>query len=217
MAFDGVNATWALLLLPMAVLSAVLFAGRVAGLAVLALAATVLVAAAFARIPGFDPVNVAFSLLLSALLVLVGAGYREARKTAREAQKQLQSREAHLRSILDTVPDATVVIDTQGKMISFNLAAVRQFGYSEAEVLGSPGDDGDDPSAGLALRADAIPRDGAAAAVGCLPLQRLPTHDGQRLLPVAGGAVQAADDRLARRHREALRRGRRGNTSAPGA
>jgi two-component system sensor kinase FixL len=48
----------------------------------------------------------------------------------------LFEREAHLQSILDTVPDATVVIDDRGIMHSFNTSAVRQFGYSVDEALG---------------------------------------------------------------------------------
>jgi two-component system sensor kinase FixL len=44
--------------------------------------------------------------------------------------------EAHLRSILATVPDAMVVIDEQGIILSFSAAAERMFGFSEAEVLG---------------------------------------------------------------------------------
>ena len=44
--------------------------------------------------------------------------------------------ESHLRSILATVPDAMVVIDEQGEMLSFSAAAEKMFGYSEAEVLG---------------------------------------------------------------------------------
>jgi two-component system sensor kinase FixL len=48
----------------------------------------------------------------------------------------LDEREAHLRSILDTVLDATVVIEKDGTIVSFNSAAVRQFGYQEPEVIG---------------------------------------------------------------------------------
>ena len=44
--------------------------------------------------------------------------------------------ESHLRSILATVPDAMVVIDERGHMLSFSAAAEKMFGYSEAEVLG---------------------------------------------------------------------------------
>lgn len=44
--------------------------------------------------------------------------------------------ESHFRSILATVPDAMVVIDKRGHMLSFSAAAEKLFGYSEAEVLG---------------------------------------------------------------------------------
>jgi len=43
---------------------------------------------------------------------------------------------AHLRSILETVPDAMVIIDAQGRIISFSKAAERLFGFAEAELLG---------------------------------------------------------------------------------
>ncbi|WP_106638966.1 sensor histidine kinase [Allosphingosinicella vermicomposti] len=46
------------------------------------------------------------------------------------------AREEHLRSILDTVPDAMVVIDEGGLIISFSAAAEKMFGYNEAELLG---------------------------------------------------------------------------------
>lgn len=44
--------------------------------------------------------------------------------------------ETHLRSILDTVPDAMVVIDDAGRIISFSAAAERMFGYAERELVG---------------------------------------------------------------------------------
>jgi two-component system sensor kinase FixL len=44
--------------------------------------------------------------------------------------------EAHLRSILATVPDAMVVIDEVGSILSFSAAAEKMFGYSEAELIG---------------------------------------------------------------------------------
>jgi two-component system, LuxR family, sensor kinase FixL len=48
----------------------------------------------------------------------------------------LRAREAHLRSVLDTVPDATIVICEKGIIQSFNAAAERLFGHPEAEVVG---------------------------------------------------------------------------------
>ena len=46
------------------------------------------------------------------------------------------AREAHIRSILETVPDAMIVIDERGTILSFSKAAERMFGYSEEDVLG---------------------------------------------------------------------------------
>ncbi len=54
----------------------------------------------------------------------------------RAAEEALRSRESHLRSILSTVPDAMVVIDDRGLIVSFSAAAERLFGYQEAELLG---------------------------------------------------------------------------------
>ena len=55
---------------------------------------------------------------------------------ARAAQAALQEREAHLQSVLDTVPDAMVVIDTRGIMQSFSATAERLFGYRASEAVG---------------------------------------------------------------------------------
>ena len=46
------------------------------------------------------------------------------------------ARAAHLSSILNTVPDAMIVIDERGIMQSFSAAAERLFGYTAAEVIG---------------------------------------------------------------------------------
>lgn len=46
------------------------------------------------------------------------------------------AREAHLRSILETIPDAMVVIDEGGLILSFSAAAEKMFGYAETELLG---------------------------------------------------------------------------------
>ncbi|MES2045706.1 MAG: PAS domain S-box protein [Pseudomonadota bacterium] len=54
----------------------------------------------------------------------------------RAAEDQLRSRESHLRSILSTVPDAMVVIDAAGVMLSFSAAAQALFGYTEDMVVG---------------------------------------------------------------------------------
>jgi two-component system, LuxR family, sensor kinase FixL len=55
------------------------------------------------------------------------------RKAAELAQRESELR---LRSILDTVPDAIVVIDARGIIQSFSQAAEQLFGYESAEVVG---------------------------------------------------------------------------------
>ena len=54
----------------------------------------------------------------------------------KRAQADLATREAHLRSILDTVPEAMIVIDEQGLVTSFSAAAAKLFGYHPEEVIG---------------------------------------------------------------------------------
>jgi len=49
---------------------------------------------------------------------------------------ELIKREALLGSILETVPDAMVVIDERGMVQSFSVAAERMFGYTASEVCG---------------------------------------------------------------------------------
>jgi two-component system sensor kinase FixL len=51
-------------------------------------------------------------------------------------QRDMERREALLRSILDTVPDALIVIDRQGVIQSFSVAAERQFGFGPREMIG---------------------------------------------------------------------------------
>ncbi len=52
-------------------------------------------------------------------------------------EERVRTRERHFRSILDTIPDAMIVIDEHGIMQFFSSAAERQFGYAECEAIGS--------------------------------------------------------------------------------
>lgn len=54
----------------------------------------------------------------------------------RQAEAALQERQARLASILDTVPEAIIVIDDRGLIETFSPAAERLFGYAAAEVTG---------------------------------------------------------------------------------
>ena len=78
----------------------------------------------------------------AAIFVVLGVGIawfgerlRKARIAADESARAMMAREAHLQSILDTVPDAMVVIDTTGYIQSFSAAAEALFGYSSGEVI----------------------------------------------------------------------------------
>lgn len=55
----------------------------------------------------------------------------------RAADSRLRASAGQMRSILSTVPDAMVVIDARGRIISFSAAAERLFGYTEKEIFGS--------------------------------------------------------------------------------
>jgi len=54
----------------------------------------------------------------------------------RAVDRKLRASEAQLRSVLATVPDAMIVIDERGAIISFSPTAERLFGYSEEELAG---------------------------------------------------------------------------------
>ena len=54
----------------------------------------------------------------------------------KQVEEALRTRETHLRSILETIPDAMIVIDRSGIMQFFSNAAERQFGHSANEAIG---------------------------------------------------------------------------------
>lgn len=58
------------------------------------------------------------------------------RVAAAAEEASFAQREARLRSILETAPDAIIVIDEQGIIESFSPAAVRLFGFAAAEAIG---------------------------------------------------------------------------------
>ena len=86
--------------------------------------------------PTVTGVNVVIFALVGAAIAWLGGSFQSARAASQETAARLHRREAHLQSILDTVPDATVVIETDGTIVTFNAAAVRQFGYTPEEAVG---------------------------------------------------------------------------------
>jgi two-component system sensor kinase FixL len=113
-----------------AIVAAAAFGGLWPGLS-----ATTLGAAA-GLATGDDPVGAALFLLVGLALTFGGEWFQREGSRARAALEDLGEREAHLRSILDTIPDAMIVIDEKGLIRSFSPAAERLFGWSSAEAAG---------------------------------------------------------------------------------
>jgi two-component system sensor kinase FixL len=74
-------------------------------------------------------IDLSFFAIVGPVLGLMGDRLLRESDRARE-------RQAHLQSILDTVPEAMIVIDEKGIMRSFSAAAVRLFGWSVDEAVG---------------------------------------------------------------------------------
>ncbi|MBO9623697.1 MAG: PAS domain S-box protein [Sphingomonas sp.] len=55
-----------------------------------------------------------------------------------EREAALRRREVHLQSVIETVPDAIVVINDEGSILQFSSAAEALWGYSAEEVVGRP-------------------------------------------------------------------------------
>ena len=89
--------------------------------------------------PNLRLVNGGAAAIFLVLGVAVGLAGSAAQRQARQSAKvlaDLAAREAHLRSIIATVPDAMVVIDETGCIQLFSAAAVRLFGWSPEEAIG---------------------------------------------------------------------------------
>jgi CHASE3 domain sensor protein len=77
--------------------------------------------------------------VLAILSAALGAFFLKDQRSTnqlRVANEELALNHAHERSILETVPDAMVVIDERGKIQSFSATACRLFGYTDGEVQG---------------------------------------------------------------------------------
>jgi two-component system sensor kinase FixL len=82
-------------------------------------------------------VSVTISPIWDSQGVLIGASNMARDITAANAaQTAMRRSEAHLKSVLETVPDAMISIDTGGIMHSFSATAETLFGYKAAEVVG---------------------------------------------------------------------------------
>jgi two-component system sensor kinase FixL len=85
---------------------------------------------------GVDMVSAGLFALIGVGLAIGGEWFQRSRSSTERGAQTLREREAHLQSILDTVPDAMVVIDEKGIMQSFSAAAERLFGWTASETIG---------------------------------------------------------------------------------
>jgi two-component system sensor kinase FixL len=126
----------ALVFIPVIVVSAMM-GGLLPGLTATSLA-TLMTYWVLGHGDGFGPAWLELILLAisGGAIAWLGGGLHRTRGVWVRARTELERRDAHLHSVLDTVPDATVVIERDGTVTSFNSAAVRQFGYQPDEVIG---------------------------------------------------------------------------------
>ena len=83
-----------------------------------------------------DIINAAAFLAIGLGLAWLGGRIQRASQSAEAINRDLLAREAHLKSILETIPDAMVVIDPRGDIRSFSSAAERLFDRKAEEVIG---------------------------------------------------------------------------------
>jgi len=102
---------------------------------VLSLALTLL-PAGFSDVARADLASATIFAAIGTGIALFGEHLARVRLQAAASTQHLLAREAHLRSILDSVPDAMIVIDEKGIMQSFSSAAERLFGCTADEAIG---------------------------------------------------------------------------------
>ncbi len=135
-AWLGQRATF-IFFMPAVVLAAAL-AGLWPGLfaTLLGAAASLAVDEATGGIETGNLIAAAAFLLVGGAVATGGEWFQRALAQGEAITQDLARREAHLRSILETVPDAMVVIDEAGLMRDFSKAAERLFGWSAEEAIG---------------------------------------------------------------------------------
>lgn len=83
-----------------------------------------------------DATSVWLFLLLGGLLSVIGSMALARRRQREASARVLEEREAHLRSIFETAPEAMIVINDMGVIQSYGAAAERMFGWRPNEVVG---------------------------------------------------------------------------------
>jgi two-component system sensor kinase FixL len=121
---------------------AVLLAGGLAGLGpgllatVLATLLSMFVVRTSHQITTGELISATGFVVLGLAISWVGEQLQRSRVRAAISTRSAMAREAHLKSILDTVPEAVIVINERGVVQSFSSIAERLFGYAPDEVIG---------------------------------------------------------------------------------
>jgi two-component system sensor kinase FixL len=121
---------------------AILVAAGVGGFGPGLLATTLSIIAAYFVLAGASAFT-DLAMVNGAAFTVIGIGVswggellHRGRRRAILMTRETLARQAHLQSILDTVPEAMIVIDEHGLMQSFSSAAERLFGYKTREAIG---------------------------------------------------------------------------------
>jgi two-component system sensor kinase FixL len=102
----------------------------------LSVLATIFLVTGAPSLPTTSIANGLAFVLIGAVISWGGELLHQSRRRTMAMTRDALAREAHLQSILDTVPEAMIVIDERGIMRSFSSAAERLFGYREDEAVG---------------------------------------------------------------------------------
>jgi len=121
---------------------AVLISAGIGGLGPGLLATALSIISVLALQPGFSELS-RTAIFNGAAFAIIGIGMawggellHLSRRRANVMTRDARAREAHLQSILDTVPEAMIVIDEYGMIQSFSSAAERLFGIQAVEAIG---------------------------------------------------------------------------------
>lgn len=125
-----------LLLLVPAILVASVFGGLGPGIAAIIALTALLHLMAYREWLATSHEQIIIFAIVGLGMAWFGAALRESRLDAELQRQALQAREARLQAVLDTVPDAMVIIDERGIIQSFSSTAQRMFGYRDHEVIG---------------------------------------------------------------------------------